>query len=57
MNAFAVHRDGKKVAWQITEILDPKPVNIEVLVPVHTVRERSLTYATTASALCESTTI
>lgn len=57
MKAFVVHRYGNKVAWRISEIPEPKPVNIEGLVRVHADGERPLACATTASALCESTTI
>jgi NADPH:quinone reductase-like Zn-dependent oxidoreductase len=57
MKALVVHRYGNKVASRITEIPEPKPVNIEGLVRVHAVDEDPLVCATTASALCESTTI
>jgi NADPH:quinone reductase-like Zn-dependent oxidoreductase len=57
MKAFAINRYGKKVAWLITEIPEPKLVNIEVLVRVHAVDENRQACATAPFALCESTTI
>ncbi len=56
MKVFAINRHVKKVALQVTEKPEPKLVNNEVLVQVHAIGEHQLACATTASALCESTT-